>query len=384
MSAARQWCSTCQYAVPLAAGAAAGVTVEATLFPLDCVKTRLQSGVFREAGGYCSLYRGVGVSVAGAVPSSALFFCTYELMKERHGSVVLASIVAELAASSVRVPVDLVKQRLQAGLAPGLTSALLDLRKTPGRVMFAAFRISAARDAAHSGLQYPIYEHLKIVAARRLQCRSPEDLPVWQAAMCGSAAGALSAWATTPLDLLRTRLNLQRTGAASLAGAAVPASQPSLLAREVRDLVQGSGGYMGMLRTLFAGAGCRAAWMGLGGFIFLGSFEFARKNLRQAAGISESALPAQETSQSIPVPASMAENQQQQHRPQQQLPQHLSHQLPQQQQLQLQLQHLQQQRQEQQQSAQQQPPPLLAVKAASSGQQRGEHESTSALTCVQC
>ena len=30
----------------------------------------------------------------------------------------------------------------------------------------------------------------------------------------------------------------------------------------------------------FAGCTCRAAWMGLGGFIFLGSFELAKKHLQ--------------------------------------------------------------------------------------------------------
>mmetsp|Transcript_146385 Transcript_146385/g.469664 ORF Transcript_146385/g.469664 Transcript_146385/m.469664 type:complete len:361 (+) Transcript_146385:52-1134(+) len=272
-AASSQRCCASPCAVPLAAGAFAGMTVEATLFPLDSLKTRLQSGVgFRQAGGFRSIYRGVGVTAIGAIPASAIFFCTYECMKERHGSVLLASITGEMAASSVRVPVDIVKQRLQSGLARNFAESLQTLRATPGRHIFTVFRISAARDVVHSGLQYPLYEHLKCMAAQRSRCESPEDLPVWMSATCGSAAGAASAWATTPLDLLRTRLNLRSGGSSS-----------SIL-QEVRELSRSEGGLPGKLRSLFAGAGCRCAWMGLGGFIFLGSFELVRKQLRGASG----------------------------------------------------------------------------------------------------
>merc|ERR1719464_88496 len=110
------------------------------------------------AGGLRSIYRGVGVTAAGAIPTSAIFFSAYELTKERSGSMVLASVLGELAACGLRVPVDLAKQRLQAGLASSLGGAARDLLATPGSVILAAFRVSIARDVAHSGLQYPMYE----------------------------------------------------------------------------------------------------------------------------------------------------------------------------------------------------------------------------------
>eukprot|EP00405_Crypthecodinium_cohnii_P012462 CAMPEP_0206432982 /NCGR_PEP_ID=MMETSP0324_2-20121206/8268_1 /ASSEMBLY_ACC=CAM_ASM_000836 /TAXON_ID=2866 /ORGANISM="Crypthecodinium cohnii, Strain Seligo" /LENGTH=322 /DNA_ID=CAMNT_0053899173 /DNA_START=78 /DNA_END=1046 /DNA_ORIENTATION=- len=275
----------------LAAGAVAGMTVEATLFPLDCVKTRVQSGVgFAKAGGFKSIYRGVGVTAVGAVPASAIFFCTYEHMKERYGSALLASLCGELAASSVRVPVDMVKQRMQAGLSPNFASAAYSLASLSGRQILVAFRISAARDATHSGLQYPLYEHLKIVAARRSRCQAPEDLPLWLAASCGSAAGAASALGDdTPLDLLRTRLNLRATSQS----VATSKDSSSAIMAEIRNLASGKDGTIGVIRTLFAGAGYRSIWMGLGGFVFLGSFEFAKKQI-EAVGRSASMdmLPA--------------------------------------------------------------------------------------------
>ena len=54
---------------------------------------------------------------------------------------------------------------------------------------------------------------------------------------------------------------------------------PSLLgpccSQEAQLVLKGRG-FLGF----FAGCTCRAAWMGLGGFIFLGSFELAKKNLQ--------------------------------------------------------------------------------------------------------
>jgi len=265
------WWGANPLAVPLAAGAVAGMAVEVSLFPLDCLKTRLQSGLgFCQAGGLRSLYRGVGVTAAGAVPTSAVFFCTYELSKERLGSLVLASVVGELAACGLRAPVDLAKQRLQAGLANDFVGVARGLLLTPGSVIFASFRVSAARDIVHSGLQYPMYEYLKLAAASRSGSGRVEDLPTWQAATCGSAAGAISAIATTPLDLLRTRLNLRME--ASPSGLRPPAAAAAC--DELRLVLRSSG-----LRGLFAGAACRASWMGMGGFVFLGSFELVRKRL---------------------------------------------------------------------------------------------------------
>merc|ERR1719203_512949 len=128
MNGAQRWCRESAYVGPMVAGAAAGVTVEAVLFPLDSLKTRLQSGrEFWRADNFRGIYRGVGITAVGAVPASAIFFCTYEHMKDCYGSVLFASVAGEIAASSVRVPVDLVKQRLQIGLVSGLGAAARDL-----------------------------------------------------------------------------------------------------------------------------------------------------------------------------------------------------------------------------------------------------------------
>ncbi len=68
--------------VSLAAGGVAGTAVDVTLFPLDTLKTRLQSEAgFWKAGGFSRLYAGLGPAAAGSAPNAAIFFASYEMTK---------------------------------------------------------------------------------------------------------------------------------------------------------------------------------------------------------------------------------------------------------------------------------------------------------------
>jgi len=285
------WTSS-PFIISLAAGAFAGMSAEFVLFPLDCLKTRVQSRAgFLSAGGFRGIYRGCGTAISGAAPASAIFFSTYEASRGEFGftnSVVLASVVGELAAACVRVPVDLVKQRLQAGYK---TSFSLPMH---GSIFLASFQATAMRDVTHSSLQYPLYESLKQLAAS--QCGG--HVPTWLAAACGSVAGVVSATLTTPFDLVKTRLNLREPpvpepGAGG--GRRLPTSA-ALAGEEIRQIYK-SGGVVGF----FAGAPIRALWMGLGGFVFLGSFELAKDRLNRAAEARRLA-DEREATQALPRP----------------------------------------------------------------------------------
>lgn len=51
------------------AGAAAGLFVDVTLFPLDTLKTRIQSEQgFWKAGGFREIYKGIGPIAVGSAP----------------------------------------------------------------------------------------------------------------------------------------------------------------------------------------------------------------------------------------------------------------------------------------------------------------------------
>src|SRR5947207_14294203 len=74
----------------LLAGALAGTTVDLSLYPLDTLKTRLQSSSgFFASGGLRGVYRGVGSALVGSAPGAALFFVTYDGVKRWMDGVVV-------------------------------------------------------------------------------------------------------------------------------------------------------------------------------------------------------------------------------------------------------------------------------------------------------
>jgi len=53
----------------LQSGSLAGFAVDIVLYPLDTIKTRLQSSAgFRHSGGFRGIYRGLGSVAVGSVP----------------------------------------------------------------------------------------------------------------------------------------------------------------------------------------------------------------------------------------------------------------------------------------------------------------------------
>jgi hypothetical protein len=109
------------------AGAVAGAAVDLVLYPIDTIKTRLQTGSMKDLDleSLPELYSGLIGSLAGHIPSSALFFAIYQTSKVYwlepsfgQGAVaaqLLASALGNIGASTIRVPTEVVKTRLQSG-----------------------------------------------------------------------------------------------------------------------------------------------------------------------------------------------------------------------------------------------------------------------------
>lgn len=61
------------FTTALTAGALAGTSVDTLFFPIDTLKTRLQSHAgFQASGGFSGVYRGLGSAVVGSAPGGAL------------------------------------------------------------------------------------------------------------------------------------------------------------------------------------------------------------------------------------------------------------------------------------------------------------------------
>ncbi|KAG8460666.1 hypothetical protein KFE25_011441 [Diacronema lutheri] len=258
-----------QFASSLIAGSVAGTSTDCIFFPIDTLKTRLQAAEgFRKAGGFRHLEKGVVAVVAGSAPAAALFFGAYTLAKtELSGALpgapdaavhMAAAIVGEVVESVVRVPTELVKQRMQAGRHASSPAAVRDIVAASGvRGLFRGYASTLARDIPFALIQFPLYESLRQSYAERAR-RQPTAV---EAALAGSAAGAVAAAITTPLDVAKTRIMLSQDHSTGV---------HVMIRRIWRE--EGP-------RRLFAGVAPRVLWISFGGFWFFGSFEMANQLL---------------------------------------------------------------------------------------------------------
>uniref|UniRef100_A0A673A271 Mitochondrial S-adenosylmethionine carrier protein n=1 Tax=Sphaeramia orbicularis TaxID=375764 RepID=A0A673A271_9TELE len=252
------------------AGGCAGMCVDLTLFPLDTIKTRLQSQQgFYKAGGFRGIYAGVPSAAIGSFPNAAAFFVTYEYTKSLLGTGgllaaphvapvthMLAASLGEIVACLIRVPTEVVKQRTQA--SPSSTTY---------HMLLATLREEVCTNQKHrikipfSLVQFPLWEYLKTLWS----WRQGHTLYSWQAAVCGAFAGAVAAFVTTPLDVAKTRIMLAKAGSSTASG-----NIPLVL----HEVWKSRG-----LPGLFAGSVPRMAFISVGGFIFLGAYEKVRRSL---------------------------------------------------------------------------------------------------------
>lgn len=255
------------------------------------------------SGGFRGTYAGVGSAVIGSAPSAALFFVTYETSKglfhrlrrdfsadqnvndrdtiidqetlrsnsglSWHQAVdhMLAASLGEVAACTVRVPTEVVKQRAQASQHPSSLAALqaiLSRRRSFGlSVMWGEFyrgwSITVLREIPFTVIQFPLWEALKKWNCDR---NNSDEATTSESAFFGSVSGAVAAGLTTPLDVLKTRMML--------------ASEKQRLTVVLHQIRREEG-----LRAFFAGLGPRVSWISAGGAIFLGSYQWAHNNLRE-------------------------------------------------------------------------------------------------------
>ncbi|MCL4123729.1 UNVERIFIED_CONTAM: hypothetical protein GTU68_057885, partial [Idotea baltica] len=264
------------FLVSLLAGGAAGFAVDVSLFPLDTIKTRLQSEAgFFASGGFRKIYNGLGPAALGSAPNAALFFCTYEYAKKilstsipeqyefvNHAS---AASLGELAACIIRVPTEVLKQRRQASLHSSSLAIFRDCVRREGALgLYRGYWSTAIRDIPFSFIQFPLWEFFK----KRWSIRKQREVEPWESAVAGSVSGGLAAALTTPLDVAKTRIMLAKEGSA--------AAQGRILA-VLRDVFRSAG-----VKGIYSGVLPRTMWMSLGGGVYFGVYEFTKYLLLSA------------------------------------------------------------------------------------------------------
>lgn len=263
------------FSLALLAGGMAGMSVDITLHPIDTLRTRMQSAEgFMKAGGFQGMYKGIASAAIGSAPGAAAFFSTYETMKQvlktanggqehwLHHS--MASSIGEVAACMIRVPTAIVTQRLQVGQYATLAEALKATYASGGLGGFyVGYGTLVAREIPFAFIQFPIYERLK---KKWAESQGAPTGP-FQGACCGSVAGGFAGACTTPLDVTKTRIMLEKSVEGQSKRYVGTINTIRLIAKE-----EGSS-------ALLKGIGPRVTWITIGGFIFFGAYESFTKAL---------------------------------------------------------------------------------------------------------
>lgn len=238
-------------------GGVAAAIGESLMHPVDTVKTRMQSGgsflstvqessrlsevlkVVLKQDGLRGLYRGLPAGVAGSFATGATYFGLIELtrayIKENHpdlagpASHFCAGAVGDTIGSVIYVPCEIIKQRMQIQGAPKSWDAKMSgtsdaqyfksfshaarciVQQEGFKGLFTGFGSTIGRDIPFAGLMIVFYESLAGAVKSGKDPTSVKEFAVtgFEDLAIGGAAGGFSAFLTTPLDIIKTRLQVQ-------------------------------------------------------------------------------------------------------------------------------------------------------------------------------
>ncbi|CAF1697530.1 unnamed protein product [Brassica napus] len=233
------------------AGLFTGVTV--ALYPVSVVKTRLQvaskdiaeksafsviKGILKNDG-VPGLYRGFGTVITGAVPARIIFLTALETTKISAFKLVaplelseptqaaiangIAGMTASLFSQAVFVPIDVVSQKLMvqgysghAKYTGGIDVATKIIKSYGVRGLYRGFGLSvmtyspssAAWWASYGSSQRVIWRLLGYGSDSKATAAPSQSKIVLVQALGGIIAGATASSITTPLDTIKTRLQV--------------------------------------------------------------------------------------------------------------------------------------------------------------------------------
>eukprot|EP00871_Galdieria_phlegrea_P002599 jgi/Galph1/333/GphlegSOOS_G5078.1 len=225
------------------AGGVAGFAADSVVHPIDTVKARLQfqegsnlkykgmlhafATIVREEGVRKGLYAGIDAVLLGSVPSHAITFAVYHLIKRtiepRLHSTELVPLVdlaagafSEVIALSTYVPAEVIAKRMQTaklGYSRQYRSAIHALGvivKTEGaRGLYVGLASTMLRDVPFTSLQFAFFEQIKIVWRTVTHRQHLNNVETY---FSGSLAGGLAAALTNPFDVVKTRMQTQPVG----------------------------------------------------------------------------------------------------------------------------------------------------------------------------
>lgn len=295
------------------AGALASGSSTALMHPMDTLKTKIQATVGAGPGmkafiksipqiGARNLYRGIIPATVGAASGHGFRTATYEVACKLLAPLTLMPLITEiqiqgfgsglgtLVGTTVRIPCEVLKQRLQTGQHDNAIEAFKAVTKNGPRGLFAGTAATLSREVPFYVIGLVAYEKLKKAATAMKR----KDLTAWETIGLGGLSGAIAAAATTPADVLKTRA---MTGA-SPAGEAIWVTVKNIIAKE-------GGG------ALMKGCFPRMLWIAPLGAMNFAGYELAKRAMEAAdepdaqsgaKGGQEMAIKIEaETERSVPI-----------------------------------------------------------------------------------
>ena len=146
-----------------------------------------------------------------AFPAGALQFAAYEFTKAKcvlaglpgAGQELLSAMCGALAASVVRVPQEVLKQRVQADIYPNALAGFKTLISTEGpRGFYKGYTATISRDVPWNALSFMFFAQAKQLFTKM----TGEKPSTEQNLALGAFSGMLAAVIMTPVDVVKTRL----------------------------------------------------------------------------------------------------------------------------------------------------------------------------------
>lgn len=276
--------------INLISGAVAGAVSDSLTHPLSTIKTRLQcqgagatvtysnpitafASIMRTEGAG-ALYKGIGIVVASAGPAQALYFSGYETCKQffdKESAIgsFAAGCTAQLWASFVWVPMDIVKERLQVeGQLKtkenfgSSSNALKQIVKQEGVAgLYRAYWLHQFTWMPYNGIYFSCYDSARNYLGAHTEV--PEGLPT--NAISAFFAGTIASVTTSPLDLVKTRLQVQLSNPAIFDYNGPVDATLKIIKRE------------GVL-ALFDGVVSRILWLTPRSLVAMSTYDFAKKS----------------------------------------------------------------------------------------------------------
>ncbi|KAJ9661469.1 hypothetical protein H2201_006500 [Coniosporium apollinis] len=231
------------YIHAMLAGGLGGLTGDMLMHSMDTVKTRQQGDphmppkyrsmgstyytIWRQEGIRKGLYGGVKPAFLGSFTGTVTFFGTYEWSKRLmidNGvtpsiAYLTAGFIADLAASPLYVPSEVLKTRLQlqgrhnnpyfhSGYNyRGTLHAARTIYRTEGlSALFHGYKATLWRDLPFSALQFAFYEQEQKAAKAWV---GSKDIGLPLEILTGATAGMMAGVLTCPLDVVKTRIQTQ-------------------------------------------------------------------------------------------------------------------------------------------------------------------------------